>query len=1097
MTYTISKKNTLTTTGTAPTGSSATIVETYSTSQQMTSGNSQTLTLSGYNGYKVTNITLSMHSNKSGGQAKLFYSTDGGNSYTYIVGNATSGVAFNNAQWNGSWSTTYVSISKDVEIYPTSSNFIIKIEATANSIYCESYSITYQLSDDTSVETTTIINAPTDFNTDMKNGTNGGTLSAIVSTNGSSITEADITWESSNNNVATIDEGGNVTLVGTGSTIIKASYAGIEGQYKPSYAQYELNVINSALSTSYLLFEDECNGSGTANDGAVWTISSDAEESTFDSTCGIHYGTNSKNVQYVQLITSDISGLVTVVKVNVRDAQETATISVTVGDTPFTCNTTPTATNTNKTFTFTGSAKGQIVIRIDRGEAKTKAIYVKSVDVSFEASTDPSISANDVNLAFDATSGTISYTITNPIEGTNLTASSNASWLTVGTPADGNIALTCEANTDEARTATVTLTYGSVSKTVTVTQAAAPVVYTTIPALFAAATSEAADVNVTFNNWVVSGVSTNGKNVFVTDNNGNGFMIFNNAGGLDVTYSVGKILSGTAVPCKLVLYNGFAEITNLDAADLTITDGGSVTTSDIALANLSGVNTGALVSYEGLTCSIDGSNYYLSDGTTSIQVYNSLYAFGSALENGKKYNITGIYQQYNAKKEILPRSAADIEEVLEASITVSSTSVSAPANGAEGIITATYNNITDVVAEVKFVAADGSTAATYDWVEAQIDEDNNITYTVSANTNTRARTAYLKVYALDDDLNDVYSDIITITQAGFVADYATLPFSYDGNGAMAGDETGVTTNGLSAYGSSPAIKFDDTNDYLILKMNEAPKALYFDIKGNAFSGGTFKVQTSADGTTYSDLATYTELTSDVQTEFFTNFATDVRYIKWIYTNKSNGNVALGNIIATNVLPTENVSVGSTGFATFSCDKALDFTGIENIYAYTATVSGKEISFTRVYQVPANTGLLLRNPAEEAATANVPVIASATLSGENALVAVSEEIASLPSVNTEDNSTNYILNKPNGKNVGFFLAAGKKVGANKAYLKVPAGVSAVKSFAEVFGGETDGVEAIENGQWTIDNAVIYNLAGQRLQKLQRGVNIVGGKKVVVK
>ncbi len=201
----------------------------------------------------------------------------------------------------------------------------------------------------------------------------------------------------------------------------------------------------------------------------------------------------------------------------------------------------------------------------------------------------------------------------------------------------------------------------------------------------------------------------------------------------------------------------------------------------------------------------------------------------------------------------------------------------------------------------------------------------------------------------------------------------------------------------------------------------------------------------------------------------------------------------------NTTPSETVpvSVGATGFATFSCDKALDFTGIENIYAYTATVSGKEISFKRVNQVPANTGLLLRNPqAEAAAEANVPVIASADAIENNALVAVNEEIAELAS-DGEDGSKNYILNKPNDKNVGFFLAAGKKVGANKAYLKVPAGVSAVKSFAEVFGGETDGVEAIENGQWTIDNAVIYNLAGQRLQKLQRGVNIVGGKKVVVK
>ena len=48
VTYTISSKNTLTTTGTAPAGSSATIAETYNTSKQMTSGNSQTLTLKDY-----------------------------------------------------------------------------------------------------------------------------------------------------------------------------------------------------------------------------------------------------------------------------------------------------------------------------------------------------------------------------------------------------------------------------------------------------------------------------------------------------------------------------------------------------------------------------------------------------------------------------------------------------------------------------------------------------------------------------------------------------------------------------------------------------------------------------------------------------------------------------------------------------------------------------------------------------------------------------------------------------------------------------------------------------------------------------------------
>ena len=44
--------------------------------------------------------------------------------------------------------------------------------------------------------------------------------------------------------------------------------------------------------------------------------------------------------------------------------------------------------------------------------------------------------------------------------------------------------------------------------------------------------------------------------------------------------------------------------------------------------------------------------------------------------------------------------------------------------------------------------------------------------------------------------------------------------------------------------------------------------------------------------------------------------------------------------------------------------------------------------------------------------------------------------------------------------------------------------------------TTGITAIDKGQQTGDSA-IFNLAGQRLNTLQRGVNIVGGKKVVIK
>jgi len=282
-----------------------------------------------------------------------------------------------------------------------------------------------------------------------------------------------------------------------------------------------------------------------------------------------------------------------------------------------------------------------------------------------EAPNDPVITASNVSIEYDATEGEITYVIENPVDDATVVATTTAEWLTIGTIGE-TVPFSCSANTEtSARPATVTLNYVKngetlATKDVTVTQAAAPVVYTTIPALFEAATSTEKSVLVTFNNWVVSG-STN-KNVFVTDNNGNGFVIFDNDGGLTDIYTAGDILSGTAVSCTLKKYNGFAELLNVNATDLTIATGGNVTEANVAMADLAGVNTGALVHYDNLTCSVNNNKYYLTDGTTTLQVYNTLFAF-EALEAGKTYNITGVYQQYNDTKEILPRSAADIEEV--------------------------------------------------------------------------------------------------------------------------------------------------------------------------------------------------------------------------------------------------------------------------------------------------------------------------------------------------------------------------------------------------------------------------------------------------
>lgn len=538
------------------------------------------------------------------------------------------------------------------------------------------------------------------------------------------------------------------------------------------------------------------------------------------------------------------------------------------------------------------------------------ALYLNWVKISWSSEEVPAPSftiTNNNELAYDATQGSFNFTVNNPATDGVTTVSEEVEWISDVAISDNSVTFNTTANTGAQRPGIITLTYTyntteTVTKEVTITQAAAPVVYSTIPELFAAATTTETSVEVTFNDWVVSGVSTNGKNVFVTDNNGNGFVIYYSSD-MSNTFAAGQILSGTAVSCTLKKYNGFAELLNVTATDLTITDGGVVTVADVAMANLAGVNTGALLHYDNLTCSIENSKYYLSDGTTTIQVYNALYGF-DALENGKKYNITGVYQQYNSTKEILPRSADDIEEatVIGPTIIVLDDNVDIPAEGGEGTLEVSYEQFTEIVADVYFCDAQGEEAA-YDWITAAINDDNNVDYLVEPNEG-EARTAYFKVYALDGE-EVVYSNLVTVTQAEYVNPYAALPFAFDGGRADIEGTNGLSQENLGTdYSSSPKLKFekgnkDDDGLYstLVLQFNERPGTLTFDIKGNTFSGGTFTVQTSENGETFTDLKNYTDANfgNTLYHEEFTNLGENVRYIKWIYTEKVNGNVALGNI----------------------------------------------------------------------------------------------------------------------------------------------------------------------------------------------------------
>ena len=216
------------------------------------------------------------------------------------------------------------------------------------------------------------------------------TLIVAATSNGETVNNLSYTYEVSDTSIATVSSSGVVTPVAIGETELTINFAGND-DYNAASTTISVVISDRTLTTSSLVFTAACGGSGTADDGAEWTVTSDGTESSFDSTSGIHYGTGSANVTYLQLSTSDLIGNIKRVVVNARDAQATAIISVMVGSTAFTCTGSTTATNSSANYIFTGNARGEIVVRIDRGSSMLKALYVKSVVVNYEKITVSSI----------------------------------------------------------------------------------------------------------------------------------------------------------------------------------------------------------------------------------------------------------------------------------------------------------------------------------------------------------------------------------------------------------------------------------------------------------------------------------------------------------------------------------------------------------------------------------------------------------------------------------------------------------------------------------------------------------------------------------
>jgi len=180
------------------------------------------------------------------------------------------------------------------------------------------------------------------------------------------------------------------------------------------------------------------------------------------------------------------------------------------------------------------------------------------------------------------------------------------------------------------------------------------------------------------------------------------------------------------------------------------------------------------------------------------------------------------------------------------------------------------------------------------------------------------------------------------------------------------------------------------------------------------------------------------------------------------------------------------SVDATDYFTSFYSTDDDYAVSSDVTAYTGSVEGQTLKLMPLTAgiIPAGTAVVLK--ATGPSITLTPSTAAASPISGNDLKGVD--------VNTPcEAGANYVLSDETGT-MGFYLYTGTTLTAHKAYLPKASVPSGTPGLRFIFGDAT-GIQAPDSEETGTD--AIYNLQGQRAGGLQKGMNIVGGKKILVR
>ena len=381
----------------------------------------------------------------------------------------------------------------------------------------------------------------------------------------------------------------------------------------------------------------------------------------------------------------------------------------------------------------------------------------------------------------------------------------------------------------------------------------------------------------------------------------------------------------------------------------TITPGTGVTITSIEL-------TASATGYNGYQSSgtVTASTGSVSGSTSSTKVtWTGSATAAFTISNSKQIRWTSIVVTYTKSAGSSP------------SISLGTSSASPTCAAGDGTINVTYNNIASVDAEVKFYESDGTTPATYTWIDAEINGDNNLYYTYDANAGA-ARKAYLKVHEKN---NDVYSGLITITQDAYSV--AAPSFSIEGGSYIEGYTFTITSAGNTIYyttdGTTPTAS---STQYAGPIAIPAGKTTYKAIAIDANDISSSVVTRTITGITPATLpfswaggakTAFTALTGVVQTGIDSDYADDTYKLKFnttgdnfiIFTDGKPVKVTIGVKMAGGASSSKFTVQESTNGATFTDVEELTISGskddivnLETTASFAATTRVVKFVFTK-------------------------------------------------------------------------------------------------------------------------------------------------------